>query len=106
MHLHRLAVHKDVDGGIANEVRCRHIRIAEAEVKDILCTDLRRSLLSVFEDRADGGLLCAKFIHLFRDHIVHSFFKIKDAPATIQRQGHLNPIHAFRRNTSYPFFIS
>ena len=58
---HRL---QDVDGRLLDEFRRRHIRVAKAEIVDILLTDLRRALAAKLKDRADRRLLCTEFIHL------------------------------------------
>ena len=58
---HRL---QDVDGRLLDEFRRRHIRIAKAEIVDILLTDLRRALAAKLKDRADRRLLRTEFIHL------------------------------------------
>ena len=63
VHLGRVAMHEDVDRRIPNKVRRRHIRIAEAEIKDIFRTDLCRALLSELKNRANRGLFRPEHIH-------------------------------------------
>ena len=67
---HRL---QDIDGRLLDEVRRRHIRVAETEIIDILLADLRRSLAAKFKDRADRGFFGAELVHFFRNHLITTF---------------------------------
>ena len=67
---HRL---QDVDGCLLDELRRRHIRVAETEVIDILLADLRRTLAAKLKDRADRGLFRAELVHFFRNHLITTF---------------------------------
>ena len=64
VYLCRVTVRQDVHCRFLNECRRRHVRIPEAEVKDVLCADLCRTLLPVLKDRTDRGFLCTEFVHL------------------------------------------
>ena len=65
MHRGRIIMSENIYSGIANEVRCGHIGVAKAEVKDILRANLCRTLLPKLKNRTDRGLLRPERIHLF-----------------------------------------
>ena len=64
MHSTRLPGRQDIQCGLLDEFRRRHVRIAEAEVKDLILTHFRGPLAAKLENRADRRLLRAQLIHL------------------------------------------
>ena len=68
MHGFRRHVRQDVNGRFLDVFRCGHIRIAQAEIKDILLADLGSPLAAELEDCTDGRFFRPQFIHRFRYH--------------------------------------
>ena len=73
MDLHGIQVFQDLDDGLIYGCRCRHIGIAQTEIKDIFCAVDGCQPLAFFKHGPDNRTAPDQFLHFFRYHENQTF---------------------------------